>query len=58
MKKIISIKSALAIAAGAFAKNITELRTEFEVEYKKGWSETVAFMNANSADIKAAWDSY
>lgn len=58
MKKIISIISALAIAAGAFAKNITELRTEFEVEYKKGWSETVAFMNANSADIKAAWDSY
>ena len=36
MKKIISIISALAIAAGAFAKNITELRTEFEIEYKKG----------------------
>ena len=58
MKKIISIISALAIAAGAFAKNINDLRSEFEVEYKKGWTETVAFMNANSADIKAAWDSY
>ena len=31
MKKIISIISALAIAAGEFAKKITELRTEFEI---------------------------
>lgn len=58
MKKIISAISALAISAGAFAKGISELREEFETEYRKGWTQTVAFMNANSGDIKAAWNAF
>ena len=58
MKKIISAISALAISAGTFAKGISELREEFETEYRKGWTQTVAFMNANSGDIKAAWDAF
>lgn len=58
MKKILSVIIAFALGAYAHAKNIAELRAEFDAEYAKGWTETVAFANANSADIKEAWEAF
>lgn len=49
---------AFAAFAGAHAKNAAELQSEFDVEYKKGWTETLAFFEGNAADIKAAWEEY
>lgn len=58
MKKILIVAAAFALGAAAHAKSIAELRSEFDAEYRKGWAETVAFVNAEADGIKGAWDEY
>lgn len=58
MKKIITILSALALCACAYAKTITELRTEFKAVDSGDWATKCAFFKANAADLGKAWDAY
>ncbi len=56
MKKIITLILALAFGVCAYAKTTDELVSEFNV--LNNWSERVAFVNDNLADVQTAWADF